>query len=212
MTEQNETVADKAKKKLAQVGAKPDQVNQLDPAVMAVLGNLTEAIMGLRGDLSQVRGVVGKMQEKDQAEAAAKRVAGPVGQGVPPQVLETVREILGDEFGVEVESFLDRPAYTLHIIVPPKYAEMKTTATKGEMARKVELEKLLGPDNPEVIGKKERETLYGELMVINNKIAPIDKRSCVVTFAEGLPKVKEWSFKVKAKIASYMVNQGPKLA
>ena len=208
------TPEDKAEEKivdkLAQVGAKKGNASQLDPAVLAVLGNITDALLAIRGDLSQVRGAVGKLEEKDQAATNAKRSAGPIGEGVPPQVKEKVHELLGEEFGVEVDAFLDRPAYTLHIIVPTKYAETKTTATKAEFKRKEELENLLGPNNPEILGKKERDTLYSELMAINNKIAPPDRRSCVITFAEGLPKVQEWCLKVKAKIAMAIINQGPK--
>lgn len=210
MTETKLVTADKEKvaEKLAQVGANKELVSKLDPAVLAIFNNLAESMMAIRGDLSQVKGTVEKFKEKEKAEIEKNRNAGPVAEGTPPLVVAAVHEILGEEFGVEVEPSLDKPAYTLHIIVPPRFAESKTTASKEEIKWKAELEAQLMSRE---LSKKERSERYEELMAINNKIAPVDKRSCVISFAEGIPKVKEWALKVKAKVAMAMVNQGPKV-
>ena len=62
-----------------------------------------------------------------KAEVASSTVLGipqHIGQGylVPTDFRETVDAVLNKEFGVEVTTFTDRPAFEFAIIVPKKYS------------------------------------------------------------------------------------------
>lgn len=171
---------------------------------MNELASLLQTIIEGQGTISgRLDNVIGRVNKIEGAKEESETRTAKVNMGVPEDVLATVEDILGPEFEVRVANIKGLPAYELTVVVPEKYSELKSTATKAEIERKKEIEATIGG----IESERKRSEMWEELFAINGKIAPEDRRCVVVPYSEGVNKVREYCLKIKATVAKH-INKG----
>lgn len=176
-------------------------VEEKEATLQEVMDNIKElstAINSIHGRVNFALGEISKLKED------SKGVLPVAPSNAPQDIVDAVHEILGPDFGVETNARKDSPFYEVTILVPERLAIQKVQASEEELKRKPELERLIN----EARDQKKKDELYRELMLINDKIPPIDKRAIVVSVTEGLNTVREYCYKVKKNIFMTHAKRG----
>lgn len=181
---------------------KEEMPEQLSKQILNIVQDLASTMGELRTRIEKVEGV--QKEEKQILEDKAE-----ISPETPKGIVKVVHDVLGEEYGVEVEALDDKPGYMLHIIVPSKYSQLKNTASLTEIKRKKELEELLKAED---LTKEKKKLLYEELFSINGKIQGEDRRSCYVGNHEGTTKVKEWATKVRVNLQRNFIREGKSIS
>lgn len=165
--------------------------------ILDTLGNLAKAAQQTNDRLGEISKRVETIEEDNKKPIEEAKAAFPVDPETPPDILESVQNILGKDFGIEVKALRDMPGYDLTIIVPEKYGLIKSTITERELKRKSELENKMEGMSDET---KEYKVLWEELFSINGKIVQQDRRTKFISRAEGIDGVKNWALLVKKNV------------
>jgi len=118
------------------------------------------------------------IKEEDTESAKSSR------ENVDPRIINIVNEILGEDFGVEIEPNKDRPGFLFTIIVPPRLSDapMKTRPIIGEDGKYIKDENGLN---------KEEEYF------------PIDRRSRLIASHQSFDSIREHAERVRSYVVSY---------
>jgi len=125
----------------------------------------------------------------------------------PVQFIQAKDELLGEEFGLEMEEMTDRAEYRVHIIVPDSYrpaAEIQKYQTHHEKIR-TDYQNELTRRN-ENITEEEIEKKLKAWDEVNDKVdIPRDVRSRNISKVAGLGinQLREWLNQVRANIAKF---------
>lgn len=119
-------------------------------------------------------------RQEDIANASATRV------GVDPKINQLVDELLGEDFGVTIEAYPDRPGFLFSIIVPHRLSD-----------NVVDKRPVIDPDDH---NKYLKDTLGN--VVFENYI-PEDRRSRAISSTASYDSIRQHCERVRAYIVAY---------
>lgn len=97
--------------------------------VMDMLRGISEGMQSMRGDINAVSNRLSKIEkgDADDFKIAAKSedvaAANEMRRKVDPRICTIVDELLGEDFGIAVDGFPDRPGYLFTLIVPNRLSD-----------------------------------------------------------------------------------------
>jgi len=153
--------------------------------VLDMMGTVLGKVEQLDGRLTKVEGPNGS-EFKNDAKAADVEVANRMKEDLDPRVVKIVEETLGIDFGVELQTFEDRPGFLFTVVVPNRLSDMPPS-TRPVI-------------NSETGKYKVQED--GKTPVLEDYI-PQDRRSRSIGSSQSYDAIRDHCNKVRAYIVSY---------
>lgn len=156
------------------------------------LDDLMGMMKGVASAVQDLSGRVNKMETANSDEGFkssmktedVKRVAGDR-EGLDPRLVEIVDRMLGEDFGIKVETFPDRPGFLFTVVVPQRLSDnpMDSRPVKDTETGKYKV----APD-----GSTLMESYY-----------PEDRRSCAISSVQSFDVIKKHCERVRSYIVAY---------
>jgi hypothetical protein len=153
--------------------------------ISAGIGTLTESVQNIDKRVKDIE-TGGKDRFKEAAKAEDIEAARTTREGIDSKINAIVDELLGEDFGVKVAEFPDRPGFLLSLIVPPRLSD-NVTDKRPKM----------DPENPSLYLK---DSLGN---VIFEDYMPEDRRSRAISSLGNYDTIRQHCERVRAYIVSY---------
>lgn len=167
---------------------KPGEENavvEADTEMMAVLKSLASAVGSINKRLTKIEtGGVNEFMESAKVEDIEKASAGRA--KIDGRVVDIVNRTLGEDFGIKMDTFPDRPGYLFTLIVPQRLSD--TPASERPVMDEVTRSYKQRPDGQGVM----TETYY-----------PEDRRSRALSSEQSFDAIKEHCERVRSYIVAY---------
>lgn len=163
-----------------------------DVELLKVLGGISAGIDNLTTGFTKLEKRVKDIETggKDKFKEAAKQEdiegAAATRAGVDPKINAMVDELLGEDFGVLIEAFPDRPGFLFTLIVPHRLSD-----------NVVDKRPVIDPENPRLYKK---DTLGN---VIFEDYIPEDRRSRAISSTASYDSIRQHCERVRAYIVAY---------
>lgn len=153
--------------------------------ILDMMGTVVKKVEGIESRLKKVEGPTGN-EFKANAKADDVESASKSKEEVDMRVVNIVEETLGIDFGVELESFPDRPGFLFTVIVPNRLSDMPPSTRPVK--------------DPETGKYKVLED--GKTPLLEDYI-PQDRRSRAIGSAQSYDAIRDHCNKVRSYIVSY---------
>lgn len=164
----------------------------LSDDVVSLLKNLTNAVSGINKRLNKIEtGGANEFKEAARPEDIAR--AGETRRGVDQRVLDIVDKTLGEDFGVEMGTFPDRPGFLFTLIVPQRLSDSQVSERPVK--------------DPETGGYAKDK--YGN--TVTESYFPQDRRSRALSSEQSFDAVKEHCERVRSYIVAYYTKMSKPL-
>lgn len=153
--------------------------------ILRAVGNMAGAMEKIMDRLDTLEGK-GKPAFKESPKAADVEKAAKAKAELNPRVVQIVEEVLGEDFGIEMEPNKDNPGFLFTVIVPERLSDLK---------------KQQRPVYDSVMGGYEKDLRTGE--VVTELYFPEDRRSRAIASTASFDAIREHCERIRGYIVGY---------
>lgn len=153
--------------------------------LLGMMETVVKKIDSLDSRVKKVEGPTGS-EFKNNTKAEDVEFANTTKSKVDDRVIKIVEETLGIDFGVDLETFEDKPGFLFTVIVPQRLSDMPSSTR---------------PVIDEVTGKYKVQS-DGKTPILEDYI-PQDRRSRAIGSAQSYESIREHCNRVRSYIVSY---------
>ena len=163
-----------------------------DTELFKLLAGISEGISGLSDKVGSIEKRVrdietgGKEKFKDAAKAEDIAHARESRVGVDPKLSQIVDELLGEDFGIKINQFPDKPGFLFSLIVPTRLSD-----------NVVDKRPKMDPENPHLYLKDSMDNVVFEDYI------PEDRRSRAISSLASYDAIRQHCERVRAYIVAY---------
>ena len=171
-------------------------VKNAEPDLMDLLKGISEGLGDIASRMDKMETEVGDMKNggvnKFMREAKQEDIeAASEGRvGIDPKLSKIVDEMLGADFGIELQPLGDRPGFRLSILVPPRLSD-------NVRDRKPVLET---DENGNPTGQYKKDAMGATVF---ESYIPEDRRSRIISSSDSYDAVKQHCERVRGYIISF---------
>lgn len=157
----------------------PSELMKVLSSISGTLSTLSQRIDNLENS--------GKTNLKKDAKVEDIEKAGELKKDVSdPRIVKIVEEILGEDFGIEIETYSDKPGFLFSIIVPSRLSDLPVTKRP-----------IIDPDKD---GEYKRDA---KGVLIEEIYQQKDKRSRAISSIQSYDAIRQHCEKVRAYLVTY---------
>ncbi len=153
--------------------------------VLNAIGKVAEQVGNIDSRLKKIEGPTGNEYRRD-AKMEDIDTASKTKEAIDARIVKIVEETLGVDFGIDMDTFPDRPGFLFTVIVPTRLSDMPPSTRPGK--------------DPETGKYKVLED--GKTPVLEDYI-PEDRRSRAIGSAQSYDAIREHCNRVRSYIVSY---------
>lgn len=161
--------------------------------LLEMMGTVVSKVGALEDRLKKVEGPSGN-EFKNNAKKADIDAATAKKEGIDEKVVKIVEETLGIDFGIDLQTFADRPGFLFTVTVPTRLSDMQPSTR---------------PVVDEVTGKYKVQP-DGKTPVLEDYI-PEDRRSRSIGSAQSYDAIRDHCNKVRSYLVSYYTKMSKPL-
>lgn len=148
--------------------------------MMNVLNNLNERITKIE-DRGKGNEFKKDAKTEDIESAKANRST------IDPRIVEIVDQLLGEDFGIEIAPYPDRPGFLFTVIVPQRLSDLSSSSRP-------------------IVGEDGKYILDGSGLAKEEEYYPQDRRSRSIASHQSFDAIREHAERVRSYIVSYFTK------
>lgn len=174
----------------ASIGKEPTVIQSQNPKtdtdkILEMMGQVISKVDSLDKRLNKVEGPTGN-EFKVNAKKEDVSAASKLNVDVDGRIVDIVQEVLGTDFGIELETFPDKPGYLFTVIVPTRLSDL-------QQATRPVIDSETG---------KYKVSADGKTPVLEDYI-PQDRRSRAIGGTQSYEAIRKHCVNVRSYIVSY---------
>lgn len=179
-------VEEKPKPQPEVAGDKMDELMKMMGTVISKVGDMEKRLSKVEGPTGNEFKTGMKVEDAEKAKVTRK--------DVDDKVVQIVNEVLGEDFGIRLDTYPDRPGYLFTVIVPTRLSD-KEPSTRP----------VVDPETGEYRVQKDGKT------PILEDYQPVDERSRSIGSSQSYDAIREHCNRVRSYIVTYYAKMSKPL-